>query len=83
MLESKTTGINILAVFDAEEIGSKVAYGADSNMLSSALERILSSKFGGLEAPPNILVQTLAKSMFVSADMAHGIHPNCKHPLKY
>ena len=63
--------IPVLAVFDNEEVGSASNQGADSNLLELALERICTGL--GLEKG-----RLLANSMMVSADNAHGLHPN--HP---
>jgi len=59
--------VRAIALFDNEEVGSESQYGAGSNMLRSALDRI-----NGAETLP----AALAASFFVSADMAHGVHPN-------
>ena len=71
-LSAQTTDmIPVLCVFDSEEVGSGSLQGAASDLLESALERI--SKALGLE-----LAQELSRSFMVSADNAHGVHPN--HP---
>ncbi|CAH6720293.1 aspartyl aminopeptidase 4 [[Candida] jaroonii] len=58
-------GINVVALFDHEEVGSKSAHGADSSFLPDILNR-LSTKF----------YQSMSKSFLVSSDMAHGVNPN-------
>lgn len=66
-------------MFDNEEIGSTSAHGANSNLLPSTLERILSSSIDGKSAPSNTKVafeQAVHRSMLVSADMAHAVNPN-------
>ena len=63
--------IQILCVFDGEEVGSNSPQGADGDMLSGTLERI--SRCLGCDHN-----QMLAGSFMVSADNAHAIHPN--HP---
>ena len=63
--------INMLCVFDSEEVGSASVQGAGSTLLSDILSRIC--KALNLD-----LTQMLANSFLVSADNAHGIHPN--HP---
>ena len=63
--------IPVLCVFDNEEVGSSSNQGADSNLMETVIDRICSS----LQLDKMAL---LAQSMLVSADNAHGLHPN--HP---
>ena len=71
-LESEeSTAVPVLCVFDNEEVGSASCQGAGSAMLEGILARICRSMDWELE-------QLLAQSMMVSADNAHGVHPN--HP---
>ena len=71
-LQAKPTGnIPVLCVFDSEEVGSTSVQGAASTFLLDTLKRICESQ--GLK-----LEQMLADSFMVSADNAHGLHPN--HP---
>ena len=71
-LEARDNGcVNVLAVFDSEEVGSSSVQGAASTLLIDVLTRICS----GLSLDVN---RMLAKSFLVSADNAHAIHPN--HP---
>lgn len=61
--------INVLAIFNSEEIGSNTFEGADSNFLIDTLKRICASL--------NIeLTSTLANSLIISADNTHARHPN-------
>ncbi|RBP49708.1 M18 family aminopeptidase [Arenicella xantha] len=53
---------------DHEEVGSSSAYGANGPFLKSVLERITNN--------PTELTQTLSRSLLLSCDNAHGIHPN-------
>lgn len=64
--------IDIVALFDHEEVGSESAQGACSNFLNSTLERILISLGGSRED----LMKAMPSSYMVSADMAHALHPN-------
>ncbi|KAK4512411.1 uncharacterized protein ATC70_003111 [Mucor velutinosus] len=76
---SDETNIRLISLFDNEEIGSTSAHGANSNLLPSTMERILSSSIGSKSPPKNPKVafeQAIHKSMLVSADMAHAVHPN-------
>lgn len=65
-------GINIVSVFDNEEIGSSTKQGADSNMLLNILERITIS----LEKNREEFLRAVSKSFMISADLAHALHPN-------
>ena len=67
-------GINLAALFDNEEVGSLSKQGADSELLSHILERIVLASGGGRED----FLQSLSNSFMISADMAHGVHPNRK-----
>jgi len=58
----------LIAFWDHEEVGSQSVAGARSAFLRDVLSRLA----GGGEA----LRRTTARSMLVSADMAHGVHPN-------
>ena len=64
-------GINLIALFDHEEIGSHTKQGAGSILLHDMLRRIL--KELGREQTAE---QDLYRSMLLSVDVAHGIHPN-------
>ena len=58
----------LLVCNDHEEVGSMSAAGAQGPMLSQVIERLI---------PDNEKrVRMLARSMMISADNAHGIHPN-------
>jgi aspartyl aminopeptidase len=65
-------GVNVLALFDNEEIGSATKQGADSNLLSNTLERIVYA-LGGNRAE---FFRALSNSFMISADGAHAVHPN-------
>jgi aspartyl aminopeptidase len=62
-----------IVLYDHEEVGSQSAQGADSTFLRDALERICLACSPG---EPSALSRALARSLLVSADMAHGVHPN-------
>jgi aspartyl aminopeptidase len=64
--------ISMLALFDNEEVGSVSAQGADSTLLSQCINRIFCCL--SVEACQNAPI--LARSMLVSADCAHAVHPN-------
>lgn len=62
----------IAALFDHEEVGSESAVGAGGSFIGDVLERI--AAFAGLDGEDKRCA--IARSFFVSADMAHGWHPN-------
>lgn len=69
--------VDMACVFDNEEVGSGTRQGADSSFLQDALRRIVAATGGGAQA----LEAAVARSMMLSADNAHAVHPN--HPEKY
>lgn len=74
-LNSENNGnINMLAVFDNEEVGSGTKQGALSTFLSDTLLRIADS----LNISNSELTQKISSSFMLSADNGHGVHPN--HP---
>ena len=69
-LASKATGtLNMCAVFDAEEIGSRTRAGALSDMIEYTLEMICKDRGADVDV-------LKANGLFVSADAAHASHPN-------
>lgn len=68
----KGTGISVLAAFDNEEVGSMTKQGADSPLLANILERITIS----LNKDREDYFRALKNSFIISADQAHGVHPN-------
>ena len=69
--------VDMIGVFDNEEVGSRTRQGAESTFLVESLRRIVTALDGGGQA----LETALARSMMLSADNAHAVHPN--HPEKY
>ncbi|CDO95060.1 unnamed protein product [Kluyveromyces dobzhanskii CBS 2104] len=71
-------GIRMVAMFDHEEIGSSSAQGADSNFLPNILERVtpLVGTDEAQQVSASALLQSSAKSFFLSSDVAHAVHPN-------
>lgn len=67
----RKTGINLIALFDHEEIGSRSKQGAGSILLHDMLLRIL-KEIGREDSAQCDLYQ----SMMLSVDVAHGLHPN-------
>lgn len=63
----------VVALFDHEEVGSRSAAGAGGSLLRDGLARVA----GGVKgASAEALPRALARSVLVSADMAHAVHPN-------
>lgn len=63
---------SLIALFDAEEVGSQTVAGAGSSFLDTVLERMCM----GEAQPREALFRALAKSVLVSVDGAHAVHPN-------
>lgn len=70
--KSKIPATRIVAFYDHEEVGSETAQGAGSPFLENVLERITLSEENSREG----FLTAMAKSFFISADMAHAVHPN-------
>jgi aspartyl aminopeptidase len=71
--------IHVVTLFDNEEIGSQSFMGADSNMMLQTCERmnsIASDAKGAYDSTSLRFEQAMRKSILISADMAHGVHPN-------
>lgn len=64
--------IDVMVVFDNEEVGSLSKQGADSQLLKLMLEKIGNS----LQLAPAFLVDVASKSFLLSVDVAHANHPN-------
>ena len=68
LLHSEGEATRLLVCNDHEEVGSQSAAGAQGPMLRSVLERLA----GG----PTAYARLIEGSMMISADCAHGVHPN-------
>ncbi len=68
LLEADSDLGTLLVCNDHEEVGSLSASGAQGPMLKQVIERILPD--------PQQRARMLATSMLISADNAHGVHPN-------
>ncbi len=64
--------IDVLAIFDNEEVGSLTRQGADSTFLRDTLQNI----GDGLGISANACRTWIADSFLLSADNAHACHPN-------
>src|SRR5574343_560706 len=74
----------LCAFFDHEEVGSESATGASGSFVQDVVARLAAG--AGLDGEDQR--RMLARSFFISADMAHGWHPNfpaayepCHHAL--
>ncbi|SFG16527.1 aspartyl aminopeptidase [Lachnospiraceae bacterium C7] len=70
--EKRQSGINLIALFDHEEIGSSTKQGAGSILLHDMLKRILKN----LGSDDEKVEEVLYNAMLLSVDVAHGLHPN-------
>ena len=68
LLEADGDAGALLVCNDHEEVGSTTASGARGPMLTQMLERLLPA--------PEDRNRTLSRSMLISVDNAHGVHPN-------
>ncbi|GMQ89522.1 MAG: M18 family aminopeptidase [Gammaproteobacteria bacterium] len=68
LLDSDDSQCKLLVCNDHEEVGSASACGADGPFLKSVLQRICPE--------PENLARCIHHSWLISADNAHGIHPN-------
>jgi aspartyl aminopeptidase len=83
LIESKTKDpmTRVIAFYDHEEVGSDSAQGAGSPFLKDVLERLTLES----DKPRETFFRSMANSFFISADMAHAVHPNYseKHDAKH
>ncbi len=68
LTETSNAGSKLLVCTDHEEVGSASACGAQGPFLKSVLERIAGNHEN--------TVRMIDKSMMISADNAHAVHPN-------
>tara|TARA_Y100001936_G_scaffold159937_1_gene156237 strand:- start:87 stop:1385 length:1299 start_codon:yes stop_codon:yes gene_type:complete len=71
----------VIVFYDHEEVGSDSAQGAGSPFLRDVLERLTLDSNNSRE----IFFRSMANSFFISADMAHAVHPNYseKHEARH
>ncbi|MBM6549711.1 M18 family aminopeptidase [Marinomonas ostreistagni] len=67
-LDAKATQPSLLICTDHEEVGSQSACGANGPFLEDVLRRLVPN--------PEQYTQTVQRSMLISADNAHALHPN-------
>jgi aspartyl aminopeptidase len=64
----------VVVLYDHEEVGSQSAVGARSLFVHGVLERV-STCYASQDGEGH-MARALARSLIVSADMAHAVHPN-------
>lgn len=69
--ESKNGALNVIALFDNEEIGSETKQGADSELLRVILKKI----YRALGKDEISLDTDIRKGFLLSVDVAHALHP--------
>lgn len=74
---SPSSTIQMLCIFDNEEVGSQTKQGAGSPVFKNIFYRILKQSGNDEES----IQRTIYRSFMISADMAHSVHPN--HPEKH
>ena len=68
LMHSDTRGTSLIVCSDHEEVGSASTAGAQGPFLKSVLQRLVDSS--------ESMTRMIDRSMLISADNAHGIHPN-------
>jgi aspartyl aminopeptidase len=66
------SAIDVVALFDHEEVGSASENGAAGPLLERTLERLVIAAGGGRDE----YLRALSTSTCISADNAHAVHPN-------
>lgn len=70
--EQRARGINMMIVFDHEEVGSRSKQGAASTLVATYLEKIYVSL--GLDRQD--ATNAMEESLFMSVDVSHAYNPN-------
>lgn len=65
-------GVNVIALFDNEEIGSQTKQGANSNLLTMVLEKI----YDNFNLSHINFSEAIIRSFLLSVDVGHCLHPN-------
>ncbi len=71
----RETRTRMVCFFDHEEVGSHSQNGADSDMVAITLDRI-NEALSKETVSSNLSGMSRRNSFLISADMAHGVHPN-------
>tara|TARA_R110002073_G_scaffold205_3_gene2636 strand:+ start:1695 stop:3017 length:1323 start_codon:yes stop_codon:yes gene_type:complete len=70
LLKADTALTSIMVCNDHEEVGSASAEGAEGPFLAAIIDRLIGSN------PGETRHRAIARSLMISTDNAHGIHPN-------
>lgn len=68
----RNNGMNFIGFFNHEEVGSFTRSGADSELLTGVLKGI----FKAMNCTDEVFRASMANSIYLSVDGAHGAHPN-------
>ena len=68
MIQSKTRSNQMMVLNDHEEVGSASTSGAEGPFLLSVIQRLCGTE--------ELAQRAISHSMMISADNAHGVHPN-------
>lgn len=71
-LKENPERLNLIALYDNEEVGSRSKQGADSEIINIILRKI----YRGLGFNENVIDEAVFGSLALSVDVAHGYHPN-------
>jgi aspartyl aminopeptidase len=74
---TRGAGINMMIVFDHEEVGSRSKQGAASTLMTTVMEKIYIS----LGYTKKDYINAMEDSLLMSVDVSHAFHPN--HGAKY
>lgn len=77
MEAERRDGVNLIALFDHEEIGNTSKQGAASILLHEMVKRI----YGLLGCSMEETERALYSAMLLSVDVAHALHPNHKEKM--
>ncbi|MCI7323481.1 MAG: M18 family aminopeptidase [Lachnospiraceae bacterium] len=77
MEAERRDGVNLIALFDHEEIGNTSKQGAASILLHDMVKRI----YGLLGCSMEEMERALYSAMLLSVDVAHALHPNHKEKM--
>jgi len=72
LIDSNGADTSLIVCNDHEEVGSMSTTGAQGPFLSSTLSRLIASESAAADAVERVL----RRSMMLSIDNAHGVHPN-------
>jgi aspartyl aminopeptidase len=70
---AEAAATRLVVLYDHEEVGSKSAVGAAGSVLRDTVGRILEAH---PRREPQAMGRAMARSLLISADMAHAVHPN-------